>query len=115
MSVPPAKYRAFISPLLGGRMVSNVVLPRLEDEVQKPVLTGRNSKRRLPDIPQWRRARHRDEGAVSGISVGNRREQSIVPQTEAVVSRKRNLWSLRPTMLGLGNDWGCGVENVEVR
>ena len=61
------------------------------------------------------RARHRDEGAVSGISVGNRREQSIVPQTEAVVSRKRNLWSLRPTMLGLDNDWGCGVENVEVR
>lgn len=50
------------------------------------------------------RARHRDEGAVSGLSVGNRREQSIVPQTEAVVSRKRNLWSLRPTMLGLGND-----------
>ena len=61
------------------------------------------------------RARQRDEGAVSGISVGKRREQSIVPQTEAVVSRKRNLWSLRPTMLGLGNDWGCGVENVEVR
>lgn len=37
------------------------------------------------------RARHRDEGAVSGISVGNRREQSIIPQTEAVVSRKRDL------------------------
>ena len=114
-------------------------------ESSRPALTSRTSKRRLRTGLKWscarrrrlaggvgnkqrngnaeivcerrlrQRARHRDEGAVSGISVGNRREQSIVPQTEAVVSRKRNLWSLRPTMLGLGNDWGCGVENGEVR
>ena len=47
MNVPPAKHRAFISPLMGGRMVSNVGLRRLEEGVQKPVLTGRKSKRRF--------------------------------------------------------------------
>ena len=113
---------------MGGRNVSCVWRPdasefgKEQTDIDESVIAKRfrslrrkNSKRRLRTGLKWSAPDAVGLPEVSGISVGNRREQSIVPQTEAVVSRKRNLWSLRPTMLGLGNDWGCGVENVEVR
>jgi len=64
--VPQAKVRAFISPLSGGRMLANGGSLRLENGDWRPVLTARKSQRRLSDIPKWKRARHREEGAVSG-------------------------------------------------
>lgn len=53
---------------------------RLENGARKPVLTSRNSKRRLQDIPKCRRARHREEGALSESSVGVERMKSLLPE-----------------------------------
>lgn len=39
----------------------------------------------------------------------------FVSATATVESRKWSLRNLRPSMLGLGNDWGCGAENGNVR
>ena len=92
---------------MGGRMEANGGSRRMEDGVQMPVLTSRNSKRRCRVDSGVQRSRQREfvrvgaDNAPDTVTqercreeaLASRRKQSIAPTAEAVFSRRE----ARPT------------------